>query len=65
MTIKYKMLELGVNKLQINRCKDRYDIKRVRGYKDKIDCPMVMDIFVYVTVTWWHLNPAITYLMTK
>ena len=60
MTIKYKMLELGVNKLSINGCKDRYDIKRVRGYKDKIDCPRVMGIFVYVIVTWWHLNPAIT-----
>ena len=59
MTIKYKMLELGVN-IDKYRCKDRYDIKRVRGYKDKIDRPRVMGIFVYVIVTWWHLNPAIT-----
>ena len=50
MTIKYKMLELGVN-IDKYRCKDRCDIKRVRGYKDKIDCPRVMGIFVYVIVT--------------
>ena len=51
MTIKYKMLVLGVNKLSINGCKDRYDIKRISGYKVKIDCPRVIGIFVYVIVT--------------